>query len=156
MIVVSIVGYQDSGKTTLIEDIVPKLAEYGRVGTVKSIHHDVEIDTPGKDTYRHRTAGAAAVVGITPSLRFSITEDDLDKNESLTQTLTMLAAQDFDFVLVEGFKEMDLPHITLGEAGKLELSGQCVDWISPQSSPDLDALVSRIRRLEPWEEQADA
>ena len=150
MIVVSVIGYQDSGKTTLIEELVPTLATYGRVGTVKSIHHDVEIDTPGTDTYRHRSAGAQAVIGITPSLRFSIMRDEREKSESLHRTLTSLAADGFDFVLVEGFKESNLPYIALGEAGDREFPGHCLECIPTGSSPDPDELATRIRRLDSW------
>ncbi|MEY7849576.1 molybdopterin-guanine dinucleotide biosynthesis protein B [Natrarchaeobius sp. A-rgal3] len=73
MKVVRLVGSSDSGKTTLVESLVPRLTERDdRVATVKSIHHDVEIDTPGTDTYRHRAAGAETVVGITPELTFDV------------------------------------------------------------------------------------
>ncbi|ARS91372.1 molybdopterin-guanine dinucleotide biosynthesis protein B [Natrarchaeobaculum aegyptiacum] len=73
MKVVCLAGPSDSGKTTLVERLVPLLQEAGdRVASVKSIHHDIEIDTPGADTHRHRTAGAETVVGITPALTFDI------------------------------------------------------------------------------------
>ncbi len=70
---VCLAGPSDAGKTSLVEELVERLATDGRVATVKSIHHDIEIDTPGSDTHRHRTAGAETVVGITPTLTFDIT-----------------------------------------------------------------------------------
>jgi molybdopterin-guanine dinucleotide biosynthesis protein MobB len=61
---IHIVGKKNSGKTTLVVDLVQHLTARGyRVGTVKHTHHQHELDTPGKDSYRHRQAGAA-VVGI--------------------------------------------------------------------------------------------
>ena len=61
---IHIVGRKNSGKTTLVADLVAHLTANGhRVGTIKHTHHQHELDTPGKDSHRHREAGAA-VVGI--------------------------------------------------------------------------------------------
>lgn len=120
--VVCLAGPSDSGKTTLVERLVPRLADHGRVATVKSIHHDIEIDTPGADTHRHRTAGAETVVGVTPELTFDITargkrdppdrsdgdavlEGEADDPElrALASTLQRLEERGYAFVVVEGF-----------------------------------------------------
>ena len=63
MKIVNFVGYSGSGKTTLIEKIIALLAERGlKVSAVKNAHHNVDIDKPGKDSYRFREAGATQVI----------------------------------------------------------------------------------------------
>jgi molybdopterin-guanine dinucleotide biosynthesis protein B len=64
-----IVGRKNSGKTTLVVELVSHLSAQGhRVGTVKHTHHHHELDTPGKDSYRHRDAGAAVVGILAPEM----------------------------------------------------------------------------------------
>lgn len=66
---VHIIGGKNHGKTTLIVDLVAALSRQGlRVGTIKHTHHEHELDTPGKDSHRHREAGAAVVGICSPSL----------------------------------------------------------------------------------------
>ena len=114
-----IVGPSDAGKTTLVESLVAELADAGRVGTIKSIHHDIEIDTPGKDTHRHRTAGADTVVGLTPSLSFEITPGGKDAADSeaalLASTVDDLRAAGYEFVLIEGFHTGPYPKLVVGD-----------------------------------------
>ena len=63
MNVVAFAGYSGSGKTTLVESLIPVFRQRGlRVSVVKHAHHSFDIDQPGKDTYRHREAGAFEVV----------------------------------------------------------------------------------------------
>jgi len=114
-----VVGPGDAGKTTLLESLVAELADAGRVGTIKSIHHDIEIDTPGKDTHRHRTAGADTVVGLTPSLRFEITpggkaaaDSELD---ALASTVDDLRAAGYEYILIEGFHNAPYPKLVVGD-----------------------------------------
>ena len=121
---VCLVGPSDSGKTTLMESLVSTLGEYGRVATIKSIHHDIEIDTPGKDTYRHREAGADTVVGLTPSLSFRITPGGKAAATSeialLESTIESLETEGYDFVLIEGFHDSPYPKIELGQRADTE------------------------------------
>ncbi|GAA0723938.1 molybdopterin-guanine dinucleotide biosynthesis protein B [Halorubrum trapanicum] len=78
-VVVGVAGPSGAGKTTLVERLVDTFAAEGeRVATVKSIHHAIEPDEPGTDTHRHRTAGAAATVGITPQHAFEVSPHDPD------------------------------------------------------------------------------
>lgn len=160
--VVCLAGPSDSGKTTLVEKLVPKLAEDGRVATVKSIHHDIEIDTPGTDTHRHRTAGAETVVGITPELTFDITtrgkrdpppspdgderfEADDPELQALASTLARLERRGYAFVVIEGFTEAPLPTILVGDRDPAAVGGEIVG----RGTDSLDELVETIRTLEP-------
>jgi molybdopterin-guanine dinucleotide biosynthesis protein MobB len=105
---IHVVGRKDSGKTTLIVELVEHLTARGlRVGTIKHTHHQHELDTPGKDSHRHRTAGAA-VVGILSPLLNAVyipargPHDAPDRYESLAPLF-----QDCDLVLVEGHSQAD-------------------------------------------------
>ena len=63
MHVIGIVGWKNSGKTTLVVELVRLLTERGlKIGTIKHAHHSFDIDQPGKDSYRHREAGASDVI----------------------------------------------------------------------------------------------
>ncbi|MFB6125034.1 MAG: molybdopterin-guanine dinucleotide biosynthesis protein B [Halanaeroarchaeum sp.] len=152
MIVVVVSGYRDSGKTTLVERLVPALTERGRVATVKSIHHDVEVDTPGKDTHRHRTAGADAVVGLTPSLTFAITvEDRADDPESrLDRGLAHLAHDEYDYVVAEGFKATPVPTILVGDISREAVAGEVLARVPGGREADVDSLVASIDALSPY------
>lgn len=107
--IVSIVGKSDSGKTTLIEKIVPELGRRGyRVATVKHDVHGFEIDTEGKDSWRHRKAGAEAVIISSPK------QMALIRNVSQDQTLAELRDRfidDVDIVISEGFAKDVQPKI---------------------------------------------
>jgi len=111
---VCVVGPSDSGKTTLVERIVPALAERGRVATVKSIHHDAKVDKKGKDTHRHREAGAERVVGVTPETRFEFAGVE-DKHDEIGAALDDLTDAGYDYAVVEGFSESSLPKIGVGD-----------------------------------------
>ncbi|MDY6780354.1 MAG: molybdopterin-guanine dinucleotide biosynthesis protein B, partial [Halobacteria archaeon] len=101
--------------TELIEDLIPELKKRGEVATIKSIHHDVEVDEEGKDTYRHKQAGADEVVGITPKTRFGIS-DVGSKEEKLRRTVENLADKGYDYLVIEGFSESSFPKVTTGES----------------------------------------
>ena len=161
--IVCLAGSSDSGKTTLVERIVPRLAPYGRVGTVKSIHHEIEVDTPGTDTDRHRRAGADAVVGITPDLTFEVASagktdppDDPDSGwlfgadaddelRALESALARFRRREYDFVLVEGYKEAPLPTIVVGELPDSAVTGPVVG----RNDDGLERLVETITGLDP-------
>jgi len=97
---VAIVGNSDTGKTTLIEKLVPDLKQRGyTVGTVKHTHHGFKMDKKGKDTWRHQAAGADTVVAVSPR-RIAIVKTSPE--DTLEAALPYL--DDRDIVLVEGFK----------------------------------------------------
>lgn len=99
-----VVGRSGSGKTTLIESLVPMLREQGlSVSTVKHTHHGVDLDRPGKDSFRHRTAGAAEVMLVSDQRWVLMREDpvSLDCPRDVTPLLARMAP--VDLVLIEGF-----------------------------------------------------
>jgi molybdopterin-guanine dinucleotide biosynthesis protein MobB len=105
--VITIVGHSNSGKTTLLEKLIPELKRRGyRIGTIKHSHHILSMDHPGKDTYRHRAAGADTVLAASPGQIGLVKTWDETGLDSL-----LLYFQDVDIVLVEGFKREKKPKI---------------------------------------------
>ncbi|MEJ5991915.1 molybdopterin-guanine dinucleotide biosynthesis protein B [Ramlibacter sp. PS3R-8] len=132
MKVVSFAGYSGSGKTHLVEQLIPALKMRGlRVSVVKHAHHDFDIDHPGKDTYRHREAGAFEVV-VASDRRLALMREF---EQASTLTVHHLLAELYDgvdWVLVEGFKNSNLLKIEVwrADAGK------------PARYPDDDFVVA--------------
>lgn len=111
MKVVGFAGYSGSGKTTLVEQLIPALKLRGqRVSVVKHAHHSFDIDHPGKDTWRHREAGAFEVLAASPRRLVLMRELETVAEHSVHDLLAHLRA-DVDWVLVEGFKQSDLPKV---------------------------------------------
>jgi molybdopterin-guanine dinucleotide biosynthesis protein B len=99
---VAIVGKSDSGKTTLIEKLIPELLGIGlRVGAVKHRSHGFDIDHPGKDSWRHGQAGAQAYAVASPDRLAFVTK--LDEELPLT-TIARRFFGGFDLVVAEGYK----------------------------------------------------
>ena len=108
MKVVGFAGFSGSGKTTLVEQLIPELRLRGlRVSVVKHAHHSFDMDHPGKDTYRHREAGAFEVVAASDKRLMLVREFEQPAVLSVHHLLAELY-QGVDWVLVEGFKESDL------------------------------------------------
>jgi len=109
MKVLGIVGWSGSGKTTLLEAVLPLLRTHGlRVSTVKHAHHGFDMDRPGKDSYRHRAAGAQEVL-VATGTRWALLHEVSGPEPGLPALLTRLAP--VDLVLVEGFKTHDFPKL---------------------------------------------
>jgi molybdopterin-guanine dinucleotide biosynthesis protein B len=110
---VHIIGGKNHGKTTLVVDLVKELSARGqRVGTIKHTHHQHELDTPGKDSHRHRHAGAAVVGILTRSTSAAFW--DATPGESATKDRYAVFARifaDCDVVLVEGDTQTSAPKI---------------------------------------------
>ncbi len=107
--VICIVGSAGSGKTTLIEAIIPLLRREGlRVGTLKHTHHDVPFDTPGKDSWRHGQAGADQTAIVSP---FGLAVFDHRAGPPGPEEIIDAHFHDVDIVLVEGYKWGSLPKI---------------------------------------------
>ncbi len=133
--VVSIVGRSNSGKTTLVEKLICELKKRGKkVGTIKHhAHNDMEVDKPGKDTWRFTQAGANAVALISSHKMFLLRSDDSEM--PLRAAVEMLGQ--VDVVLTEGYRWEEMPKVeVIREANDAELL----------CSPDeLIAIVSDIR-----------
>ena len=110
MQVFGIVGWKDNGKTTLVLRLLERLiAADLRVSTIKHAHHDCDVDRPGKDSFRHREAGATEVVLATSKRWMLIHELREEAEPELDDLLRKLAPA--DLVIVEGFKHHHHPKI---------------------------------------------
>ncbi|MFT3814148.1 MAG: molybdopterin-guanine dinucleotide biosynthesis protein B [Acidovorax sp.] len=117
MHVVGFAGYSGSGKTTLIERLIPALRARGqRVSVVKHAHHGFDVDYPGKDTHRHRTAGAYEVLAASRQRVVLMHENEQPAEPDVHALIAQLDAR-AGWVLVEGFKDADLPKIAVWRAG---------------------------------------
>lgn len=101
--IISIVGESKSGKTTLIEKLISELKSRGyRVATIKHSVHGLNLDTPGKDSWRHIQAGSAATAIVSPDrivlIKTITAEPDLNE-------IARLFDEDYDIILAEGFKQ---------------------------------------------------
>ena len=109
-------GYSNSGKTTLIEQVIPLLRQQGlRVSVVKHAHHRFDIDHPGKDSHRHREAGAFEVV-IASDRRLALVREFEQPAQLTVHQMLAELYEGVDWVLVEGFKESDLLKIEVWRA----------------------------------------
>ncbi|MDI1237475.1 MAG: molybdopterin-guanine dinucleotide biosynthesis protein B [Polaromonas sp.] len=132
MNVVAFAGYSGSGKTTLVESLIPALRLRGlRVSVVKHAHHSFDIDQPGKDTYRHRQAGAFEVVVASDNRLALMREFEQPRALSVHHLIAELY-EGVDWVLVEGFKSSDLLKVEVWRA----------DSGKPARYPDDDFVVA--------------
>lgn len=116
MRVVGFAGYSGSGKTTLVEHLIPALRAKGqRVSVVKHAHHSFDMDHVGKDTYRHRLAGAFEVV-VASSQRLALMREFERPAQLSVHQLIAELYEGVDWVLVEGFKDSDLLKIEVWRA----------------------------------------
>lgn len=108
MKVVGFAGFSGAGKTTLIERLVPLLKTRGlRVSVIKHAHHGLETDRPGKDTWRHREAGAYEVLAASPE-RLVLQRTFEQPGERSVHELIPALHPGVDWVLVEGFRDSNL------------------------------------------------
>ncbi|MFT3777377.1 MAG: molybdopterin-guanine dinucleotide biosynthesis protein B [Ottowia sp.] len=116
MKVICIAGYSNAGKTRLIEQLIPALKARGlRVSVVKHAHHRFDIDQPGKDSYRHRQAGAFEVL-VASSHRLALMRE-FERGAGLSVHQLLAELHDgVDWVLVEGFRDSDLRKLEVWRA----------------------------------------
>ena len=145
MHVVCFAGYSGSGKTTLIEQVIPALVAKGqRVSVIKHTHHRFDIDTPGKDTWRHRQAGAYEVLAASDQRVVLMRELPQPQEPDVHALIAQLDSR-IDWALVEGFKDCDLPKLEV-------LANQEVDGKPPLYPHDscVQAVVhSPARSVQP-------
>ncbi|MDE2582206.1 MAG: molybdopterin-guanine dinucleotide biosynthesis protein B [Rhodospirillales bacterium] len=140
MKVLGVVGWSGSGKTTLIERMLPMLRGAGlAVSTVKHAHHGFDMDRPGKDSYRHRAAGARETLVISGT-RWALLHEEAGPTPALPALLARL--EPVDLVLVEGFKTHPFPKLevhrpSLGKApiwpGERDVAALAVDTPPPEA-----------------------
>jgi molybdopterin-guanine dinucleotide biosynthesis protein B len=132
MKVIGFAGYSGSGKTTLVERLIPAMRLRGlRVSVVKHAHHQFDVDHPGKDTWRHREAGAFEIVVASSKRLVMMREFEQPATLSVHHLLAELY-EGVDWVLVEGFKQSDLHKIEVWRASSCQ----------PVRYPDDDFIVS--------------
>lgn len=108
--IIGIIGWSGSGKTSLLSDLLPVLIAKGfTVSTMKHTHHDFDMDQPGKDSYRHREAGAQEVL-LTSRKRWALLHELRDAPEYEMDELIAKMAP-VDILLIEGFKSHSYPKI---------------------------------------------
>ncbi|ERM56585.1 molybdopterin-guanine dinucleotide biosynthesis protein MobB [Vibrio mimicus CAIM 1883] len=161
-------AYSGTGKTTLLEALLPKLTAAGlRIGLLKHAHHDFDVDKPGKDSYRLRKAGASQML-IASRNRHALMTETPDAEAEFDYLLTRFDAEKLDVILVEGCKNIAFPKIELHRAdvGKPWLyphdeniiaiaADETVETTLPQMNiNDLDAIADFVLDyVEKWHEQ---
>ncbi|TOG27200.1 bifunctional molybdopterin-guanine dinucleotide biosynthesis protein MobB/molybdopterin molybdotransferase MoeA [Vibrio parahaemolyticus] len=134
-------AYSGTGKTTLLEALLPKLTEAGlRIGMLKHAHHNFDVDKPGKDSYRLRKAGASQML-IASRNRFALMTETPEAEAEFEYLLTRFDEDKLDVVLVEGCKNIAFPKIELHreEAGK--------PWLYPHDE-NIIAIASDTAELD--------
>jgi molybdopterin-guanine dinucleotide biosynthesis protein B len=135
--IVALVGKPDSGKTTLLEKLLPELNRRGyRIGTVKHHVHQFEMDRKGKDTWRHKQAGARTVALSSPT-GLGIVRD-VDHDHAIEELLDRYY-YDVDLVIAEGYKSTALPKIELfrSDAHQEPLPNRDETWVAIISNTTL-------------------
>ena len=108
--IIGFAGFSGSGKTTLLEQVIPLLTAHGlRIAVIKHAHHKFDIDKPGKDSYRHREAGATEVMVVSGYRWALMHELENEQEPSLEELCSRLSP--CDLVLIEGYKFSGIPKL---------------------------------------------
>jgi len=142
-ILLIIAGRSGSGKTTLLEGLIPELKNKGlKIGTIKHHHAEFDIDIPGKDSWRHKKAGAEKTIVSSPNRIGIVMDADHDhRPEELAPFLSGV-----DIILVEGYKGENLPKVEIFRKGVHE-GPLCIkdkNLIALVTDSDLDLDVPRV------------
>jgi molybdopterin-guanine dinucleotide biosynthesis protein B len=147
MQVFGVTGASGSGKTTLIVAMLPRLRAAGiAVSTIKHAHHGFDLDRPGKDSHRHREAGACEVLVAAPD-RWALLHENDGPEPTLVELLSRLAP--VDLVLVEGFArdglaKLEVHRRSLGQPPRWPDDPSIVAVASDAPLPDCDRPVLRL------------
>lgn len=153
MKVFGIAGYSGSGKTTLLEKLLPRFTALGlRVSVIKHAHHNFDIDRPGKDSYRHREAGASEVLLASGARWVLMNELRGAPEPALAEYLKKFSP--CDLILVEGFKQEAIPKLEVYRPanGKPPLWPENPHIVAVASDAAPDALPAHL----PWLDLNDA
>ncbi|KEY59803.1 molybdopterin-guanine dinucleotide biosynthesis protein MobB [Serratia sp. DD3] len=142
----AIAAYSGTGKTTLLKQLIPLLGQQQiRVGLIKHTHHDMDVDTPGKDSYELRKAGAAQTLVASDRRWALMTEMPEGQSLDLNYLAGRFDSNKVDLILVEGFKHEQLSKIILyREAVGKPLSDMLDKYVIAVASD------TRIEGIAPW------
>jgi molybdopterin-guanine dinucleotide biosynthesis protein B len=143
--IVSFIGRSNSGKTTLIERVIPELVKAGyRVATVKHAGHGFDLDTEGKDSWRHRRAGASSVVVVSKGslALFADVSDQLKVEEVRDRFLDA----SYDLIIAEGWKSEGYPKIVVvrDQLGEISYSSDGLLAVVSHTLIDLPVPVLHV------------
>lgn len=150
--VLGMAAWSGTGKTTLLERLLPLLRERGlRIGMLKHAHHDFDIDQPGKDSHRLRKAGAQQMLIASKQRWALMVEAPQTDDASLDAMLDKLDRSALDLILVEGFRHEAYPKIELHRAalGKPLLFPQDTSIMAVASDTELDTELPRLDLNDP-------
>ncbi|UUE36330.1 molybdopterin-guanine dinucleotide biosynthesis protein MobB [Pectobacterium aroidearum] len=110
----AVAAYSGTGKTTLLKHVIPLLINHGvRIGLIKHTHHQMDIDTPGKDSYELRKAGAAQTIVASNQRWALMTETPEQEEPNIYELVGKMDTSTLDLILVEGFKHEKIAKIAL-------------------------------------------
>jgi molybdopterin-guanine dinucleotide biosynthesis protein B len=149
MKVFGIAGYSGSGKTTLLEKLIPQFTARGlKVSVIKHAHHGFDIDRPGKDSYRHREAGANEVL-LSCNDRWALMHERRNDGAmihdvTLDELIGRLAP--CDLVLIEGFKQEPVPKLEVyrPENGKPPLFAERSDIVAVATDAEIETNLPKL------------
>ena len=143
----SFVGRSNTGKTTVIERLIPILVGKGlKVAVIKHHPHDFEIDIPGKDTYRYKQAGATMSILASPG-KVAVVEDT--ENELTLEDIIARYIHDVDLLIVEGFKREEIPKIEVfqrKEGADMPVCAEDKNLIAVITDESIDMLLPVFAR----------
>ena len=144
MKIYGVTGWKNSGKTGLMERLVAEFTERGfSVSTIKHAHHSFEVDKPGKDSFRHRNAGAKEVLLVSRNRFALMHEVRQDEEPALASLLAKLSS--VDLVLIEGYKRDRHPKIEAHRKGigkdLIAVTDDTIHAVASNDSPSLDKPV---------------
>jgi molybdopterin-guanine dinucleotide biosynthesis adapter protein len=140
--VFGVTGWKNAGKTTLVEKLVTEFVSRGwRVNTVKHAHHDLDIDQPGRDSFRHRVAGATEVA-VVGGRRYAIMREQHEP--TLAEVLARLAPA--DLILIEGYKRESHRKIEVRAGGEPMAARDPTIVAIATDTPPVDGNLPWFRR----------